>query len=216
MSTSNHEQISTVVKIITRINPNSLLDIGVGFGKYGLLAREYLENGEQQKIKWLHRIDGIEVFRSNENVIYQYIYDSIYMGDVCTLLSQLDLHYDMIIMIDVLEHFTFKEGEELLQTLLEKTDYVLISTPKDIGTQGVLHENHFEVHKAQWKKKSLKMMGKSYFFSNPEQYICLFSERLHDFRYFNVKNKISVCIPLATSLFRKFFMMKWASKSNDN
>jgi hypothetical protein len=52
--------------LIVNINPNSVLDIGTGFGKYGLLCREYLElwDGRQNYDKFLRRIDGVEAFES--------------------------------------------------------------------------------------------------------------------------------------------------------
>ncbi len=43
MPTSHLYQISDILEIISLIRPRSVLDVGVGFGKYGLLAREYLE-----------------------------------------------------------------------------------------------------------------------------------------------------------------------------
>ena len=36
-------QITDIMQLITIANPKSILDIGVGFGKYGYLSREYLE-----------------------------------------------------------------------------------------------------------------------------------------------------------------------------
>src|SRR5258705_3003535 len=41
MPTSEHWQIPRVVDVLVRERPQSVLDVGAGYGKYGLLAREY-------------------------------------------------------------------------------------------------------------------------------------------------------------------------------
>jgi len=51
MPTSHPFQLDDIVQLIIETAPLSILDIGVGFGKYGLLAREYLEIWDQSVIK---------------------------------------------------------------------------------------------------------------------------------------------------------------------
>ena len=57
MPTSYPHQINEIVRLVLAVNPASLLDIGVGFGKYGFLAREYLElfGESEQYAKWKRR-----------------------------------------------------------------------------------------------------------------------------------------------------------------
>jgi hypothetical protein len=43
MPTSYYVQISTTIQIIQDINPKSVLDVGAGFGKYGVLCRKMLD-----------------------------------------------------------------------------------------------------------------------------------------------------------------------------
>ena len=43
MPTSFHHHISKMVDWVVRLQPRSILDIGVGFGKWGFLCREYLD-----------------------------------------------------------------------------------------------------------------------------------------------------------------------------
>jgi hypothetical protein len=42
MPTSHPHQLNQIVELIMLTDPHSLLDVGIGFGKYGVLAREYL------------------------------------------------------------------------------------------------------------------------------------------------------------------------------
>lgn len=50
--------------LVTIMDPRSVLDIGTGFGKYGILCREYLElwDGRQQYSDFKRRIDGVEAY----------------------------------------------------------------------------------------------------------------------------------------------------------
>jgi hypothetical protein len=50
--------------LVVNLNPSSVLDIGTGFGKYGLLCCEYLKlwDGRENYSHFLRRIDGVEAF----------------------------------------------------------------------------------------------------------------------------------------------------------
>ena len=57
--------------IIIALKPFSVLDIGSGFGKYGVLCREYLELWDgRQEYKFLRRIDES---RSSKTILHLYI-----------------------------------------------------------------------------------------------------------------------------------------------
>lgn len=43
MPTSYPEAISSILELVRREEPRSILDLGVGFGKYGMLCREMLD-----------------------------------------------------------------------------------------------------------------------------------------------------------------------------
>jgi len=43
MPTSNWQNISYNIDLIRKIKPQSILDVGVGFGRWGILLREFLE-----------------------------------------------------------------------------------------------------------------------------------------------------------------------------
>lgn len=60
MPTSHFYQLDQLTELIFILNPKSILDIGVGFGKYGFLAREYLNLNRDDNYKnFKRRIDGI-------------------------------------------------------------------------------------------------------------------------------------------------------------
>ena len=43
MPTGNKYVIVPMIKLIEQINPKSVFDVGIGFGKWGFLLREYLD-----------------------------------------------------------------------------------------------------------------------------------------------------------------------------
>lgn len=57
MPTSSPDPITYVCKKIVEVKPNTVLDVGVGFGKYGFLAREYTDIWNdryfREEWKWL-------------------------------------------------------------------------------------------------------------------------------------------------------------------
>src|SRR3972149_3569081 len=109
MPTSQYNQISKIMDLIIELNPKSILDIGVGFGKYGVLCREYLKfwvwDGTHDFHDFKTRIDGVEAFEEYLTPIHAFVYDNIYKGDAKDLVDQLDTSYDLVLLIDVLEHF---------------------------------------------------------------------------------------------------------------
>lgn len=97
MPSSNFGHLLDVLQIVTMLNPHSVLDIGVGFGKYGFLLRELLDlkpGEEGGYAKWSRRIDGIEVEARYLTPVHEYIYDRILIGDAITIMEKMNLIYD--------------------------------------------------------------------------------------------------------------------------
>lgn len=169
MPTSHFNQLSKVVEIIFRLRPTSILDIGIGCGKYGILAREYLDRPfEERRVQ----IDGIEGFAPYVKEGQRYYYDSIYIGNALDLLPGLG-QYDLILIIDVLEHFTREDGLAILTLSRQKAKHVLISTPLDISVQGPAYGNEYETHRFQWTKRHLKAFGPVTFFRVYQSLFCV-------------------------------------------
>jgi len=143
--------------LITIIDPRSVLDVGTGFGKYGILCREYLElwDGRQQYSDFKRRIDGVEAFSPYITPLHNYVYDNLYVEDMRELVAKLDYSYDLVLLIDVLEHLSTTDGKLLLEKLLSKNLGILVSTPKDPSDQKNAFGNTFETHKSRWTRKDI-------------------------------------------------------------
>lgn len=179
MPTSHPFQLNEIVNLTTTLKPTTVMEIGVGFGKYGLLLREYLEIWGEGEIyeNWLRKIDGIEIFESYIMDHHRAIYDDIYIGNALDIMPKRD-SYDLILLIDVLEHIEYESAIHLLNICKQKAKHIIISTPKDIGHQGEGYGNIYESHLSQWNRKSLRRIlgSDTLFITNPHSHICLYSD----------------------------------------
>lgn len=153
--------------------PDSVLDIGVGFGKYGFLCREYLELWDGRDIydDWQHRIDGIEIFEKYITPAHNHIYDNIYIGDALSVLPRLNTRYDLILLIDVIEHFTIEDGLRLLEMCATRSKACIVSTPLNASSQGNCFDNNHETHRSQWNWQHFESFKNKTFVQNPEALI---------------------------------------------
>ncbi len=182
MPTSQHQQISTIVDLIILLNPQSVLDVGVGFGKYGVLCREYLElwDGREEYHRFRRRIDGIEIFPDYLTPLHTFIYNTMYTGDAQTVIDKLREKYDLVLLIDVLEHLPKQEGRLLIKKLLSKHRGVIISTPKDIGDQQEVFENAHEAHLSQWSRREFAQFGPAFFAPDPQSHVVYIGQEAED------------------------------------
>lgn len=138
MPTSEHRQIPQVCDVLVAEKPAAVLDVGAGFGKYGLLAREF---GEAQ------RVDAIDA-----NPPRFPVYDHVYLGDlreIDTLLPPDAPRYDLALFIDVIEHLEKADAWAFLDKLVRRTRKVLITTPWGFRPQEI-PGMPWETHRSGW------------------------------------------------------------------
>ena len=177
MPTSHSFQLNEIVMLIKESQPKSVLDVGVGFGKYGFLAREFLDlwDGREKYSDWRVRVDGIEVFEEYLTPVHKFVYNKIHIGNALETLPKLKERYDLILLIDVVEHVERDEAIKLLKQCAKIGRDMIISTPKDIGIQTDSFDNHFETHKFQWQAKDIREVTQADYFCVPNR---------HSFIYF--------------------------------
>ncbi len=138
MPTSEHQQIPYVVDAIVREQPASVLDVGCGWGKYGVLTREYTQ---------ATRVDAIDV-----NPPRYPVYDHFYAGDLRVLDTVLPAdapRYDLAIFLDVIEHFEKDVAWRVCEQLTARAKRVLITTPWGFRPQEI-PGMPFETHRSGW------------------------------------------------------------------
>lgn len=103
------------------VPPNKVLDVGCGYGKYGVLLREYLESHPV--------VDGVEAWEPyvKENGL-KGIYKKLFIQDVTTLDKEVLNKYDLVMMGDVIEHI---EKDAALELITKISGWIIIATPFD-------------------------------------------------------------------------------------
>ncbi len=165
MASSFAAQIPGIIHLIKKLKPASVLDIGKGFGKYGFLIHEYAGIDNKKKIdhsftlKELSSIN-IDAVEADESLMLPYlkdIYNNIYFGDVTKIYPALP-NYDLILMIDVIEHVYKNDALAVLNYFLKNNCKIIIATPKDFFQQD-LYESDFEKHVSHWTKNDFNKLG---------------------------------------------------------
>ena len=213
MPTSHFLQLNEIVELIVYTNPLRILDIGVGFGKYGFLSREFLElwGEEENYCNWKRLIDGVEAFPKYITPVHNFIYNNIFIGDALKIIPQLNTEYDLVLLIDVIEHLTFEEGIELIKNCLKIGRNLIISTPKKVWERPESFGNPYEAHKFRWLKKHFSQFEKKFFVPNPYSLICYIGDDAPRVRKMLIKRKIGQSFPLlkkALLFFKKIFNNK--------
>lgn len=154
MPTSPYCHIGAIANYLIRIRPSSILDVGLGNGKIGFIARDLLDVmfGERyRREEWKIRIDGIEIFPDYIQEHQRAIYDSIFIGDAFQVIDDLG-KYDVIILGDVLEHFEKATAWEFLDKCAShSTDFLILCIPLgDKWTQPDIYGNEYERHRSFW------------------------------------------------------------------
>ena len=176
MPTSNVYQISKIMEKIIKINPLKVLDVGCGFGKYGVLVREYLELWDgRYDYTFKRQVDAVEVFADYITPMHRYIYNKIYQNDIFDIVDQL-VGYDLILIIGTLEHFEKIQGIHLLYQLLKENKGILISTPRVWQAQEAGFGNKYEAHKCAWFEDEFIVFPNTQFIPDEMSIICYLTQ----------------------------------------
>lgn len=188
MPFSQSSQLSSIVGFFEEFKPTSLLDVGVGMGQYGFLARTNLENinlfeiggshaTQRKKSDWNIIIDGIEVYKKYQTAVHEYAYNTIFWGEALTVLEGIkENSYDLVFAIDILEHFTTSDGKQFLTHLQRVAKRgVLISTPKEFIPQEI-EANPYENHRSVWCLEQLQEISFEQILPNKESWITVYNK----------------------------------------
>lgn len=171
MPFSHSGQLSAIVQYCETLQPQSVLDVGTGMGVYGFLLRTNLEHlnlfdvrgasaTQRPRSEWRIRIDGIEGYATYRTPVHDYAYNQLFIGDAIDLLSGMaDGAYELVMAIDILEHFSTADGLRFLRECRRVSSRAcLISTPKDFIPQEV-EANPLEDHRSHWLQTDLADAG---------------------------------------------------------
>jgi len=168
MPVSDYRQISQILDETVRLKPRSILDVGCGLGIYGALCRVYLEGDNlydrknltfNRKENWKIKIDCIEGFERYITDLHRAVYNEIFIDDALKVLNSFnDKAYELILAIDILEHFQKEDGIGFIKELKRVGRNVIIATPAEPEKQ-VVPENPLEDHRSCWSREELQSSG---------------------------------------------------------
>jgi 2-polyprenyl-3-methyl-5-hydroxy-6-metoxy-1,4-benzoquinol methylase len=152
MPTSDPHSITPMVTVLTNLAPKRILDIGCGFGKYGFLAREYLDVWAERYTpgEWQIRIDGIEAYDRYRNPVHDYVYNTITYSTAQEQLPKAG-EYDVIVIADMIEHVDLQVAKDLVVECFKHAPVVIISTPREFYAQQESFGNTYEMHRCHFK-----------------------------------------------------------------
>ena len=205
MASSFINQIPIIIHLIKKLQPRSILDIGKVFGKYGFLVHEYVGIDNTKKIdptKLLKEqsdllMDAVEIDLDLMLPHLGHLYNQVHFGDILEIYEKLP-KYDLILMIDIIEHINKKKAFLLLKYLLQQGADIIIATPIEFFEQD-LYQSDFEHHVSHWSRKDFKELGflDMQFFDAGAVY--LLSNKKYDIRGFGISfvkklRRIARCI----------------------
>lgn len=151
MPTSNLHTWPEIINLVHQVDHDHILDVGPGWGKGSVLLREYLN----VKPKRIDAVEAVKEYVDRHGL--RPLYDEIWIGDVCDLTDEQLAEYDVVLMIDVIEHLEDAAAFDLLKRIPGRT---IISTPVDwFQTDGGLPEP--EQHRSHWSASSWEQVAGS-------------------------------------------------------
>lgn len=153
MPSSYIDSVPPIVKLLVDISPGAVIDVGPGWGKYGLACREYLLS--------LQDLWAVEV-TPGRLPIQDAIYDRVIEEDVRRLCEPGSAwpweRFDVVLFIDVIEHLSLQDGHMVLRHVQSHGCKVLVSTPQVFIEQ---HDpsNPFEDHISLWRWEDFARHG---------------------------------------------------------
>jgi hypothetical protein len=180
MPTGFTDSLTPVAAFVEWLQPHNVLDVGVGGGRIGFLAREY------GHVPWHPRarqgpvvIHGIEGYEPYLGALQHAIYDELFVEEALTALTRIagdGGRYDLVVAADILEHFTPDEGYRLLDLCQTVGDVVMIATPSEYFDQESA-ANPLETHRSHWPERRLVEAGATAVLHWGATTVCLFGNQ---------------------------------------
>jgi len=162
--------------VINSMAPKSVIDIGVGYGKTGVLLRQFLDVARKRyrPDEWQAEIYGIETFGEYHNPLWDYAYNRVVIADALDGLDQLP-DVDLIVALDVWEHFRRDYAHRLLEKCLDKARFLILCTPIDPLPQGAVFGNAHEEHISRWEPRDFAAVPQRRVLTTGEDWVLVLS-----------------------------------------
>lgn len=111
--------------------PDRLLDVGLGFGRWGILAREVCdsERGRIRSENWRTHIEAVTATPNQVEEYHHFFYDQIHVIDPVEYLETITDQWDLIVIDQISRDLPAIRWRRLMDASLQQAAYVLVLTP---------------------------------------------------------------------------------------
>jgi SAM-dependent methyltransferase len=158
MPIGSYAAIPALAQALWERRPQTVLDLGMGFGGGGVVVREWLDLGVRP---WRTYLAGVEVWSDYRNPVWD-LYDAIYTQTIEEFLTAYHGTFDCVLFGDVLEHFEPEAGRKILgaiKRLVGDGGSLFVSTPAKFAPQHAVYGNEWERHRSLWTEQELAQLG---------------------------------------------------------
>lgn len=156
MPSSSIDALTLIVRTAVALKPRRVLDLGMGTGKYGFLLREQIDLAQQQRTVTLVGVEGYADYVGDHQRV---VYDEIVVDDIRHFLASSQREpFDLVLLLDVIEHFEPNDGLEVTLRSLEISPFLLIATPAAYWRQDD-PSNDLETHRSWWPRSRLRRLA---------------------------------------------------------
>jgi SAM-dependent methyltransferase len=140
------QQIPFCIEAMVDISPLRVLDVGIGFGRWGMLIREFCGakgNGDPTEGRSVLLV-GIETLRAEVAEHARFFYDQIHFGSGIEVVERMNDRWNLVIFGEALQDWPADVIEKAFGKALEFSDYVLVSSPvvRGLRTVGSSHRSN--------------------------------------------------------------------------
>jgi predicted TPR repeat methyltransferase len=158
MPIGSYAAVPLLAQRLLRLRPQSVLDLGMGFGGCGAAVREWLDAGVRP---WKTYLAGVEAWADYRNPVWD-LYDVVYVQTIEDFLRLSSEAFDCVLLGDVLEHFEKEAGRQVLldiQPRVAPDGCLLVTTPAHFFSQEAVYGNAWERHRSYWSAEELAALG---------------------------------------------------------
>jgi predicted TPR repeat methyltransferase len=158
MPIGSYALVPHVAHALCQRQPQRILDLGIGFGIYGAVVRQWIDRARPP---WRTYLVGVEAFASYGNPLWD-LYNLIVIAPVQEFLAREHEPFDFIMFFDVIEHLERPDGIRALdhcQALLSPNGRLMVGTPAIFMEQDAVGGNEFERHRSLWTAQDFLERG---------------------------------------------------------
>jgi Capsular polysaccharide synthesis protein/Glycosyl transferase family 2 len=146
---SRWQQIPFCIEAMVDVAPLKVLDVGIGFGRWGMLIREFCGSGKNAEPGGDRRVlvVGIETLRTKVAEHTSFFYDQIHFGGGVEVIEKMDDRWNLVIFDEVPQDWDVDVIEKAFVKALDTSDYVLVSSSVVMGLRALRDSHRMYRHK---------------------------------------------------------------------